>query len=64
MPAWSPDQARIAILDDYRWTSRPPAIVLLDPLGVVPPVTLPAGETPLTSDTSPDDTLTWQRVAH
>jgi Tol biopolymer transport system component len=63
MPAWSPDQMWIAILDDYRWTSRPPAIVLLDPLGVAPPVTLPAGQKPLTGDTSPDDTLTWQRVA-
>lgn len=66
IPVWSPDQTRIAILDDRPGPANepgPPVIVLLDPLGKEPPVTLPAGTTTLTDDTGPDVTLTWQRLA-
>ncbi len=66
IPVWSPDQTRIAILDDRPGPANepgPPVIVLLDPLGKEPPITLPAGNTTLTDDTGPDVTLTWQRLA-
>jgi Tol biopolymer transport system component len=66
MPAWSPDQTRIAILDDRPGDANepgPPVIFLLDPLGQQPAITLPAGSTILTEDTAPDYTLTWQRLA-
>lgn len=66
MPAWSPDQTRIAILDDRPGPDNgagPPVIALLDPQGIAPTVTLPAGRAALTDDTSPDYTLTWQRLA-
>jgi Tol biopolymer transport system component len=67
MPEWSPDQTRIAILDDRPGPTNdnglPPEIVLLDPLGVAKPVIIPAGDKAITEETSPDITLTWQRLA-
>jgi WD40 repeat protein len=67
MPEWSPDQTRIAILDDkpgaFNSDQLPPEIVLLDPLGVAAPIKLPAGDLPLTEETSPDISVTWQRLA-
>ena len=66
MPAWSPDQTRIAILDDRPGLANeagPPTIVLLDPSGKAPAVSIPAGDSTLTEDQSPDYTLTWQRLA-
>ena len=66
MPAWSPDQTRVAILDDRpgpRNEAGPPVIALLDPQGIAPTLTLPAGGTAFTEDTSPDYTVTWQRLA-
>ena len=66
MPAWSPDQTRIAILDDRPGPANqpgPPVIAILDPKGIAPTVTLPAGSATLTDDTSPDYTVTWQRLA-
>ena len=66
MPAWSPDQTRIAILDDRPGPADepgPPTIVLLDPSGKAPAISIPAGASTLTEDQSPDYTLTWQRLA-
>jgi len=67
MPEWSPDQTRIAILDDkpgaLNSDQLPPEIVLLDPLGVATPIKLPAGDLPITEETSPDISVTWQRLA-
>jgi Tol biopolymer transport system component len=66
MPAWSPDQTRVAILDDRPGLENepgPPVIVLLDPLGKAAPVTLPAGEETIAEESSPDFTLPWQRLA-
>jgi Tol biopolymer transport system component len=62
VPAWSPDQTRIAILDDRPGPKNqpgPPVIVIVDPAGVAPPVTIPAG----TDASDLDFTLSWQRLA-
>jgi len=66
MPAWSPDQMRIAILDDRPGPANepgPPTIVLLDPNAKAPAISIPAGASTLTEDRLPDYTLTWQRLA-
>ena len=67
MPEWSPDQTRIAILDDRPAPGNepgPPVIALLDPLGKADPVFIPAGDKPISDEYSPDITVTWQRLAH
>ena len=66
MPEWSPDQTRVAILDDQTGPNDalgPPVIVILDVLGEADPVTLAAGGGPFPDDATPDFTLTWQRLA-
>jgi dipeptidyl aminopeptidase/acylaminoacyl peptidase len=66
MPAWSPDQREVAILDDQPGQlnqSGPPVIAILDASTGHVLATLPAGDVPLTQDTAPDYTLTWQRLA-
>jgi dipeptidyl aminopeptidase/acylaminoacyl peptidase len=66
MPAWSPDQTRIAILDDRPGPSNlagPPVIAFVDPAGRAPTTTIPAGSVPLDPESGPDGTLTWQRIA-
>ena len=62
VPAWSPDQTRIAIMDDRPGPDNqpgPPVIVVVDPMGVAAPVTIPAG----VDASDADYTLTWQRLA-
>jgi hypothetical protein len=66
MPVWAPDGTRVAILDDRPVPGEkpgPPVIALLDPNGVEPTITIPAGPDALNENTAPDYTLTWQRLA-
>jgi len=66
MPAWSPDQREVAILDDQPGpanVSGPPVITILDVASGHVIATLPAGDVLLSQDTAPDYTLSWQRLA-